>query len=274
MRKITSQNKMNSNNTIFNLGDKEEMSLEEFFDRIPEYDDDDDEIVWPPYFWEFEKWVIIHKDVTPEYASKLTDILLDTVEYLYDFIGFSLYAEFENVMRCGITEESAVDLVDKYIDELNCQLELAPDLFNKRARRALLYYRSFVAEKTGAKDPAESNSFSIPHDTQFVEWLENSLNMDYENATKVLSSLRNSVACFRPIFDMDFDPFAEAISFSKKESRDKMREYIIDHVETFFELKTDSKVLSRQECMPKRKTVKNAISNMKCYFNFLNDMNK
>lgn len=56
---------MNSNNTIFNLGDKEEMSLEEFFDRIPEYDDDDDEIVWPPYFWEFEKWVIIHKDVTP-----------------------------------------------------------------------------------------------------------------------------------------------------------------------------------------------------------------
>ncbi len=31
---------MNSNNTIFNLGDKEEMSLEEFFDRIPEYDDD------------------------------------------------------------------------------------------------------------------------------------------------------------------------------------------------------------------------------------------
>ena len=35
---------MNSNNSIFNLGDKEEMSLEEFFDRIPEYDDDDDEI--------------------------------------------------------------------------------------------------------------------------------------------------------------------------------------------------------------------------------------
>lgn len=53
-----------------------------------------------------------------------------------------------------------------------------------------------------------------------------------------------------------------------------MLEYIIDHVETFFELKTDSKVLSRQECMPKRKTVKNAICNMKCYFNFLNDMNK
>lgn len=274
MRKITSQNKMNSNNTIFNLGDKEEMSLEEFFDRIPEYDDDDDEIVWPPYFWEFEKWVIIHKDVTPEYASKLTDILLDTVEYLYDFIGFSLYTELQNVMRSGITKESAVDLVDKYIDELNYHLELAPNLFNKRARRALLCYRSFIAEKTGAKDPAESNSFSIPHDTQFVEWLENSLNMDYENATKVLSSLRNSVAWFRPIFDMDFDPFAEAISFSKKESRDKMLEYIIDHVETFFELKTDSKVLSRQECMPKRKTVKNAISNMKCYFNFLNDMNK
>ncbi len=41
---------MNSNNSIFNLGDKEEMSLEEFFDRIPEYDDDDDEIVGPPYF--------------------------------------------------------------------------------------------------------------------------------------------------------------------------------------------------------------------------------
>lgn len=35
---------MNSNNSIFNLGDKEEMSLEEFFDRIPEYDDDDDEM--------------------------------------------------------------------------------------------------------------------------------------------------------------------------------------------------------------------------------------
>ncbi len=199
---------MNSNNTIFNLGDKEEMSLEEFFDRIPEYDDDD-EIVSPPYFWEFE-------EVTPEYASKLAYILEDTVVYLYDFIGFSLYTELENVMRCGITEESAVDLVDKYIDELNYHLELAPDLFNKRARRALLCYRSFIAEKTGAKDPAESNSFSIPHDTQFVEWLENSLNMDYENATKVLSSLRNSVAWFRPIFDMDFDPFAEAISFSKK----------------------------------------------------------
>ena len=112
------------------------------------------------------------------------------------------------------------------------------------------------SQKNRPKDPAESNSFSIPHDTQFVEWLENSLNMDYENATKVLSSLRNSVAWFRPIFDMDFDPFAEAISFSKKESRDKMLEYIIDHVETFFELKTDSKVLSRKNVCPKEKLLK------------------
>ncbi len=265
-------NEMNSNNTIVDVDDWEEMSLEEFFNSIPEYEDD--EIVWPPYFWEFEEWVKIHKDVTPEYASKLADILVDTVVYLYDFIGFSLYTELQNVIRSGITKESAVDLVDKYIDELNYHLKITPDMFSKRARRALLDYRSFIAEKTGTKDPAEFNSFSIPYDTQFIEWLENSLNMDYENAAKVLYSLRNSVAWFRPIFDMDFDPFAEAISFSKKESREKMLEYIIDHVETFFELKTDSKVLSRQECMPKRKTVKNAISNMKCYFNFLNDMNK
>ena len=151
---------MNSNNTIVDVDDWEEMSFEEFFNSIPEYEDD--EIVWPPYFWEFEEWVKIHKDVTPEYASKLAYILEDTVVYLYDFIGFSLYTELQNVMRSGITKESAVDLVDKYIDELNYHLELAPNLFNKRARRALLCYRSFIAEKTGAKDPAESNSFSIP----------------------------------------------------------------------------------------------------------------
>lgn len=249
-------------------------SLMEDEDEDEDEDIGDDYCVPIPYIQDdFKAWLMNKRGISAKSADDYIRAYCSGYESAFEEVGIDLYnllkyifegkLDFEGTLdetESDLTEEDAPKLVEIYVETM---LE-DEDAYTKAELRAMKHYHAFIVEVAETLDKTYINkkSRSLPNEDEFRSWLENENKMNYDNATKIVSSVKR--------MDLELPSLvSEPMTFL-----DVLRALPAAHMRP----KYLNLVRTKQQAIYHRincsdKTLQNGFSNINYYINFLNSKN-
>lgn len=229
-------------------------------------------LVMPYLKDEFKKWLMDKRGISAKSADDYLRAYESAYESLYDIVGLDLYhllhsflVEIPEKTKCDLTKEDAPGLVETYVETMLEELDADEDAYTKAELRALTTYHAFIVDVAGASDKtlAKEKSCSLPDEEEFLSWLETECRVDYENAKKIVSSVKRMDLILPSLVSepMTFLDVLRALPAGSK------RKNYIKLVRT-----KEKEIYRNADCS--YKTIQNGFANITYYLNFLNDNNK
>ena len=240
------------------------------YESLSEEDEDDEIVFVVPYLDdEFKKWLMENRGISAKSADNYLRAYESAYKSLYDIVGLDLYhllhsflIEIPEKTKCDQTKEEAPGLVEIYVETMLEELAANEDAYTKAERLALTTYHAFIVEVAGASDKTfvKGKSHSLPDEEEFISWLETECRVDYENAKKIVSSVKRMDLIVPSLVSepMTFLDVLRALPAGSK------RENYIKMVRTGIK-----KIVHNSGCS--YKTILNGFANINYYVNFLND---
>ena len=242
------------------------------YESLNEEDDDVEIASVVPYLEnEFKKWLMDTRDLSEISANRYIEAYMSAYESLYDIVGLDLphilhsfLVEIPEQTKCDLTISEAPGLVEIYVETMIEELEANEKAYTKAERRALTTYHDFIAEKAGTSDKtlAKKKSNSLPDEEEFLSWLEKEVNIDYENARKIVSSVKRMDLRLPSLVS---DPMTFLDVLRALPAGSKRKNYIK------MVSKRKKEIYRNADCSDK--TIKNGFANIDSYLNFLNSKN-
>ena len=239
------------------------------YESLSEEDEDDEIVFVVPYLDdEFKKWLMYKRDISAKSADDYLRAYESAYESLYDIVGLDLYhllhsflIEIPEKTKCDLTKEEAPGLVEIYVETMLEELYANEDAYTKAELRALITYHAFIVDVAGSSDKTldKKKSSSLPDEEAFLSWLETECRVDYENAKKIVSSVKRMDLILPSLVSepMTFLDVLRALPAGNK------RKNYIKMVRTGIK-----KIVHNSGCS--YKTVLNGFANIKCYMLYLN----
>lgn len=251
-----------------------EVSLENvlpkwMIENLCEEDEDEDiAFVYPYLQEEFKEWLLKERVKTEKSAEDYLRAYESAYESLYERVGIDLYnlldsflVEIPEITNSDSSKKEAPGLVQEYIEAMQEALDENEDAYTKAEIRALLAYHGFIVEISGSADKKllKEKSTPLPDEDEFLSWLDTEYKMNYENARKVVSSVKrmNLILPSMVSEPMSFLDVLRALRF-----RSKRNNYIQ------LVSKKKKEIIRNAGCS--YKTLMNGFVNIKYYVNFLN----
>ena len=237
-------------------------------------EDEDVEIacVLPYLEEEFKEWLIDKRGISAKSADDYLRAYVSGYDSLYEEVGIDLYHILESIFegtseekKFDLTKEDAPGLVEIYVETMLEKLDENEDAYTKAELRALTTYHAFIVEVSGSSDNTlvKEKSYSLPDEEEFLSWLETECRVDYENAKKIVSSVKRMDLILPSLVTepMTFLDVLRALPAGSK------RKNYIKLVRT-----KKREIYRNADCT--YKTIQNGFANLNYYLNFLNDNNK
>lgn len=213
------------------------------------------------YNWLKDSYGIKSKNYQQEYINNY----MSAYERIYNEIHVNAYKAFMVLFKHGNDlADFALDIFQiAYVDTMEEMIQEDQHAFTPMEYRSITAYRDFLMCLAG-QTPDSICNMNIPHEEEFKTWLE-SINMGLENITKVVSSIHRSISWYKhtPLYKQYNNPFLTASTLKLQEEREKL----------FNSLKSQSQNITHNITL-KPKTIQNNISNLRLFFNFLNNQLK
>lgn len=251
------------------------METESFYDRIVNFNGDEESnvaLVVPYLQDEFKKWLMETRDIKEKSAEDYIRAYESAYESLYEELEVDLYALLRSFMNdipqktgSDLTKEFAPELVNIYLETMQEMLDEDEDSFTKADLRAMMAYHDFIADITDSSETkiCMEKSTPLPDEEKFIAWLEKEYKMDYENAKRIISSVKRMDLIFPSLVTnpMSFLDVLRAIPEKGKR-------------ENYLAMVSKRKGQIYSKSRGSYKTILNGLANIKYYLNFLNDNNK
>lgn len=233
-------------------------------------EDEDVEIAFViPYLEDkFKRWLMDKRGISAKSADDYIRAYESAYESLYEIIQLDLYhllhsflVEIPEKTKYDLTIPHAPGLVEIYVETMLEELDENEDAYTKAELRALTTYHAFIVEVAGASDKtlAKKKSCSLPDEEEFLSWLETECRVDYENAKKIVSSVKRMDLILPSLVSepMTFLDVLRALPAGSK------RKNYIKLVRT-----KKKEIYRNADCS--YKTIQNGLANITYYINFLN----
>ena len=251
------------------------METESLYDRIANFNEDEEcdvALVVPYLQEEFKKWLMETRDIKEKSAEDYLRAYESAYESLYAELEIDLYGLLRSFIKeiphktgCDLTKEFAPELVNIYLETMQEMLDEDEDIFTKANLRAMMAYHDFIADITNSSETkvCMEKSTPLPDEEEFLAWLEKEYKMDYENAKRIISSVKRMDLILPSLVTdpMSFLDVLRAIPDNNK------RKKYLDMVS-----KNKGEIYSKSR--GSYKTILNGLANIKYYINFLNGNNK
>ncbi len=263
----------NTDATALNPADNEEweeISLEDLLAKLPDYEDEESEIVMTvPYMMnEFRQWLIENRSISEKSADDYIRAYESAYESLYKLTGLNLYDLLRSFLteipvrtKCDLTKKSAPELVKAYVDTIMEEREKDKDSYPTAAVLAMQAYHDFIVDVAEAHDRKllKKKAAPLPDEKEFISWLETERRISYDNAVKMANSVRNMDPELPSIVTnpMTFLEVLRALPTKR------MQEKYIDMVK-----KQHQQIYANASCS--YITIRNGFTNIGYYLNFLN----
>ncbi len=162
------------------------------------------------------------------------------------------------IYNCHLNKEDAPKLVKIYIDAMQEKLDEDEKSFTLAEQRAIKGYHDFIIDLAGTSD-TKSMWSQLPDEDEFITWLESEFSMDYKNAKKVANSVKQ-MDLRLPSLVSDPMSFLDVLTAIPDHSK---RKKYLEKVS-----KSAYRIYPHGNCS--LKTIKNGLSNINFYINFLN----
>lgn len=250
------------------------MKHESLYNRIVNFNEDDDSevILVIPYLQEeFKRWLMETRDIKEKSAEDYLRAYESAYEPLYEQLELDLYGLLRSFMKeipektgSDVTRSFAPDLVKVYLETMQEMLDEDEDAFTKADLRAMMAYHDFIVDTTESSETkvCMAKSTPLPDEEEFLAWLEKEYKMDYENAKRIVSSVKRMDMILPSLVTdpMSFLDVLRAIPDNNKRKK---------HLDMVNEKKGEIYSKSRGSY----KTILNGLANVKYYANFLNSKN-
>lgn len=247
------------------------MKNESLNDIIVNFNEDEDSevILVIPYLQEeFKRWLMETRDIKEKSAEDYLRAYKAAYELLYEQLELDLYGMLRSFMKeipektgCDITKSFAPDLVNAYLETMQEMLDEDEDAFTKADLRAMMAYHDFIVDITGSAEAKVciEKLTPLPDEKKFLTWLETEYKMNYENAKRIVSSVKR-MDMILPSLVTDPMSFLDVLRAIPDNNKRKM------YLDMVSEKKGEIYTKSRGSY----KTILNGLANMKYYINFLN----
>ena len=170
------------------------------YESLSDEDEDVDIAYVFPYLQdEFKEWLMNKRGISVKSADDYLRAYESGYDSLYEKVGIDLYHLLESIfegtseeIKFDFTKEDAPGLVEIYVETMLEELDENEDAYTKAELRALTTYHAFIVDVAGASDKTliKEKSSSLPDEEVFLSWLETECRVDYENAKKIVSSVK------------------------------------------------------------------------------------
>lgn len=224
-------------------------------------------IIVAPYMeTRFCNWLQASHGITDKrYLQQIVNSYMSAYERIYNETYVDVYSAFHHLFKHGDSlADFALDMFNiAYVTPMQEMLESDKKAFTKQEINAINYYMEFLASMTEYAAVYTTVNLKIPHEEEFKGWLE-SINMQYDNIPKVISSLQRVIVWYKytSIYGKYPNPYLAAATLKTNQQREDFLK-LIDS-----ESKNNIKVTSI------KKTIQTSMSNIRHYFNFLNNFKK
>lgn len=240
-------------------------------DRIANFNEDEEckvVLVVPYLREEFKNWLIETRDIKEKSAEDYLRAYESAYESLYEELEIDLYGLLRSFINdipqetgSDITKEIAPELVNIYLETMQEMLDEDEDAFTKADLRAIMAYHDFIVDITDSHDikVCMEQAAPLPREEEFLAWLEKEYKMDYENAKRIVSSVKRMDLVVPSLVSapMSFLDVLRAIPDNTKRNK------YLDMVS-----KKKGEIYSKSR--GSYKTILNGLANIKYYANFLN----
>lgn len=236
-------------------------------------EDEDVEIAYVlPYLEnEFKVWLMNKRDISEKSVGDYLCAYESGYDSLYEKVGIDLYHLLESIFEgtsdeaeSYLTKEDAPGLVEIYVEAMLEELDKNEDAYTKAELRALSTYYAFIVDMAGASNKTfiKEKSCSLLDENEFLSWLETECRVDYENAKKIVSSVKRMDLMLPSLASepMTFLDVLRALPAGGK------RKSYINLIRT-----KKKEIYRNAECS--YKTILNGFANINYYLNFLNNKN-
>ena len=216
----------------------------------------------------FMQWLVETRRIEKETAAKYVRSYSSAYELLHDQVGLDLYGllhsfliEIPDKTKCDLTRETALTLVRIYIDAMWEILDEQNKAYTPTEQRAMLAYHDFIADLVGLPQEKllKEKPSPLPDEDKFLSWLMSEYAKDYNNAQKIVYSVRYMNMIFKSLLP-DAMTFADALR-AKPELR---------NVETYMDFISKNKQrLFATDNASEKKTIQNGLANLRFYLLFL-----
>ena len=221
---------------------------------------------------EFKEWLMDKRDISAKSADDYLRAYESGYDSLYEEVGLDLYHILQSIFeetsdeaKFDLTKEDAPGLVEIYVETMLKKLDENEDAYTKAELRALTTYHAFIVDVAGASDKTlvKEKSCSLPDEEEFLSWLETECRVDYENAKKIVSSVKRMDLILPSLVHepMTFLDVLRALPAGSK------RKNYVKLVQT-----KKKEIYRNADCS--YKTILNGFANINYYLNFLNYNNK
>ncbi|MBD5180150.1 MAG: hypothetical protein HDT01_02495 [Bacteroidales bacterium] len=233
-------------------------------------DDKDIELAMvEPYLQnEFKDWLINKRGISEKSADEYLRAYRSAYEALHKKIDIDLYSllhsflvEIPEKTKCDLTKAEAPGLVLIYVDEMLKAFERKEKAFENIDLRVLTTYHAFITEISESSDKTfiKKKSVALPDEGEFLEWLENECRIKFENAKKIVSSVKR-MDLIMPSLVSDPMTFLDVLrAIPNKEKREKYIKLVCKDKEAIY-----------RNAGCSYKTLKNGFTNIDYYLKFIN----
>lgn len=226
--------------------------------------------VYPYMESAFRDWLKNSRKISNEtYIDSYIESYMSAYERLYDEMEVDAYDAFDhslNPARQPFMRGYGLAVFEiYYMETMQEMLDDDENVFSKMEIRAFMAYRDFMAEVTGeeagGKAP-ETQNLEVPYIDEFIAYLR-SVGYKGRDPQKMASRLKLTSRWFSPAIREGYNLFQEAASLKTEESIDKLMAIVEDEAKT-----------PDEKCVWKQKSISNATTIIRRYFDFLKWRNK
>ncbi|MCM1153563.1 MAG: hypothetical protein NC328_07925 [Muribaculum sp.] len=247
-------------------------NLTDFLENFEKYEDEECDF-FPFLEDEFKAWLVNERKLSEKYVAEYIRNIEHAYYSLYDIVQINLVKTLRSWIvdipvnpGNSFSKEAAVELVNIYLETMQEELDWNEDAYTKAEKRALAAYHDFIIFYTGGSDSnlLKGKTPSLPDEDEFASWMEHEYKRDPFEVGKIVSSVARMGMILPSLVTapMSFIDVLRALPTKSK------RENYLRKVAGI----TDKKSNDIAGCS--QKTVRNGISNVRYYINFLNQMGK
>lgn len=242
------------------------------YDRVVNLDENEkcEVVLAIPYLREeFKRWLMETRDIKEKSADDYLRAYESAYESLYEEIGLDLYSllrsfltEIPQQTGCDVTKCLASDLVKEHLEIMQEMYFEDENTFTKADIRAMMAYNDFIADITESSEAkvCMEKPAPLPDEEEFLSWLETEYKMDYENAKRIVSSVKRMDLILPSLVTepMSFLDVLRAIPDKSKR-------------ENYMAMVSEKKGEIYSRSHGSYKTILNGLTNIRYYIKFLND---
>lgn len=241
------------------------------YDQVTNFNEDEESeitLVIPYLQEEFKKWLMDTREIKEKSADDYLRAYESGYESLYEELGLDLYSLLRAFLKeiplktgCDLIRACAPELVNMYLEAMQEKLDEYEDAITKAEMRALMAYHDFIVDITESPDTKVSKGKAafLPDEEEFLAWLETEYKMDYENAKRIVSSIKH-MDLILPSLVTDPMSFLDVLrALPTKGKREKYLAMVN---------RRKNQAYAKSKCS--YKTILNGLANIKYYLNFLN----